>query len=123
MTIPPGLVSADQRSGLITLRLPPQMTLETFRQIEKAILAHVQVLQALGRQPSLLVDTSLQGAQTKDVVEAIQGFTNSAVGRKLRTAVIVQSQLRRLQVKRVHSEETQRVFETEADAVRWLGLA
>ncbi|MDF0490304.1 hypothetical protein PX554_19440 [Sphingomonas sp. H39-1-10] len=122
MTIASVSISANQRTGLIVIRLPPQMNLETFRRIEETIFNHVRALRALGRQPSLLVDTSLQGAQSKEVVEAIQSFTNSRLGRELRIAVIVQSQLRRLQAKRVHSEETHRIFETEGDALHWLNL-
>lgn len=122
MTIASVSISANQRTGLIVIRLPTQMNLETFRRIEETIFNHVRALRALGRQPSLLVDTSLQGAQSKEVVEAIQSFTNSRLGRELRIAVIVQSQLRRLQAKRVHSEETHRIFETEGDAMRWLNL-
>lgn len=119
MASSPAFVTVQEAGGVIELRLPPYLDLDSYRKIQAQVLEEEQRLRAAGRTPLLLVDTSQQGAQSQEIVDAIQDFTKSVIGRKLPTAVIAQSAIRRLQSRRV-GVDGHRIFDNERDALDWL---
>jgi hypothetical protein len=116
----PFTTNIDAETGLI------EATLFGFWDISmcKEFIAHITQVQAMleasGRQPLLLVNTTEQGVQLNEVAEALREFARHVSNLRRRTAVITKGALHRLQAKRIKASEAHRLFE-DADAARaWL---
>lgn len=90
------------------------------RGFTSAIMAEVNALLRQRRTPLLLVDAREHGVQSQEIVSGLQQWAQSDAVRSIRTAVLVDSALYRMQAKRIGHSEAHSIFNDEAEARSWL---
>lgn len=116
----PFTVEVDRSSGLILATTFQFWTLATLELFEAAVMAEQEAVRRSGLPPLFLIDVRQHGVQSREVVEGLQRFANSANGRATKTAVVVESALYRLQAARIGSVPHHAIFRDERDARDWL---
>jgi hypothetical protein len=72
------------------------------------------------KQPKRLIDVRKQGAQSREVVDALGEFAREPESLALRSAAVVDSALFRMQVGRIVASDTHRTFDNPTAARSWL---
>ena len=121
MSNEPFHIEVDTARKLITVTCAGLWDTATVGDVERGMQDAVDRLsgQGCGRHDLLvLIDRRLQGAQTQDVVAALQRVAHDNADKALRTAILVTGMLNKLQSDRIAVGLG--IFTDESDALHWL---
>lgn len=113
-------VEVERSIGLISAAADRFWTLATLERFKARILAEQEAVRRSGLRPLLLIDVRRHGVQSKEVVQGLQEYANSAHGRATRTAVVVEAALYRPQADRIRSSSHHALFRDMREARDWL---
>lgn len=116
----PFTIEVDRSTGVIRATAYEFWTLATLAQYEAAVVAAQGAVRRSGLGPLLLIDVRRHGVQSREVVQGLQRFAGSTHGRTMKTALIVESALYRLQAARIGSSAHHAMFQNDDDALAWL---
>lgn len=116
----PFIIEVDRSKGLISAMAYQFWTLAILEQFEVQVRAEQDMIRRSGKKPLFLIDVRKHGVQSREVVDGLQKFADSASCRATKTAVIVESALYRLQATRIGSVPHHAIFRDEHEALDWL---
>lgn len=114
-------VVADVDAAMLRIRLRGFWTIETMAAYMKDVGKAMGHLRAAGRLRHVLINMIDYPIQSKPIAEAhAANLVNAARTGNLRVALVLQSELSKLQAARVASATGHRTFATEKAALEWL---
>ena len=113
-------IEVDRSTGLICAAAFEFWTPAILERFKGRVQVELEAIRRSGLRPLFLIDVRRHGVQSREVVEGLQAFARMASCRAMKTAVVVESALYRLQAARIGSEPDHAMFRSDDEARRWL---
>ena len=109
----------EPRQKLLRINLSGHWDQDTLSRFEVAMAGSLRAAAVAG-PVRLLIDARRHGVQSQATAAALQRLAATGRDAVLRTAVVVESAVHKLQANRINAEAHHRVFESESHATNWL---